>query len=360
MTSSIQKWQLQFEKKMPFVLYRKPNSSQLISVLQENDELYFVENYQENGFVLAPFDGDEIVLIPENRSQVEVTFIEKISAREVAFQNNENEDTTAKNVHINLVQKGIDAIEKGDFNKVVLSRKETVLLTQFDLFEVFQKLLNWYPTAFAYCFYHPKVGLWLGAFSEQLLRVKQQNFRTMAVAGTQLYEENSVVVWEEKEIVEQQMVTDFIVSKIGNLTSDLTISKPYTLKAGHLAHIKTDIQGVFKESIHLKDVLPILHPTPAVCGFPKEKAKDFILKSEGYKREYYSGFLGELNCNFESKEVETDLYVNLRCMQIVFDEQSNKSSAIIYIGGGITKDSKPEKEWLETVNKSKTIKKVLH
>ena len=354
------KWQEHFDRKLPFVLYRKPSSSQLISVLQQNDTLCFVENFQEKGFVFAPFDGEKIVLIPANQSQIVVTSLGQAISKEVPFQNDEKEDETAKSRHINLVQKAIDAIEKSEFNKVVLSRKETILLTQFELFKVFQKLLNAYPSAFAYCFYHPQIGLWLGAFSEQLLYAKQQKFQTMAVAGTQLYEENSTVIWKEKEIEEQRMVTDFIQSNLSKLSSELTISNPYTLRAGNVVHIKTDINGVFKTSIQLKEVLSVLHPTPAVCGFPKEVAKDFILKNEEHNRDYYSGFLGEMNCNFESNEVETDLYVNLRCMQIEINSESNTNLVHLYVGGGITKDSNAEKEWLETVNKAKTIKNILN
>lgn len=359
------KWQEHFDRKLPFVLYRKPSSSQLISVLQQNDTLCFVENFQEKGFVFAPFDGEKIVLIPANQSQIVVTSLGQAISKEVPFQKDEKEDEIAKSRHINLVQKAIDTIEKGEFNKVVLSRKETVLLTQFELFKVFQKLLESYPTAFAYCFYHPQIGLWLGAFSEQLLFVKQQKFQTMAVAGTQLYEENTTVVWKEKEIVEQQMVTDFIQSNLNRMSSELTISKPYTLRAGNVVHIKTDIEGVLNESIQLKNVLSVLHPTPAVCGFPKEVAKEFILKNEGYNRNYYSGFLGEMNCNFETNEFETnefetDLYVNLRCMQIEINSESNTNLVHLYVGGGITKDSNAEKEWLETVNKAKTIKNILN
>ena len=355
-----QKWQEHFDHKLPFVLYRKPNCSQLISVLQQNDTLHFVENFKEKGFVFAPFDGEKIVLIPENQSQIVVTSLGQAISKEVPFQKDEKEDETAKKRHVNLVQKAIDTIEKGEFYKVVLSRKEAVLLKQFELFKVFQKLLEYYPTAFAYCFYHPQIGLWLGAFSEQLLAVKELKFQTMSVAGTQLHEENSTVDWKEKEIEEQRLVTDFIQSNLSKFSTELTISKPYTLRAGNVVHIKTDIKGVFKTSIHLKEVLSELHPTPAVCGFPKEVAKDFILKSEEHNRDYYSGFLGEMNCNFESKDVETDLYVNLRCMQIEINSESNTNLAHLYVGGGITKDSNAEKEWLETVNKAKTIKNILN
>jgi isochorismate synthase len=64
-------------------------------------------------------------------------------------------------------------------------------------------------------------------------------------------------------------------------------------------------------------VISVLHPTPAVCGLPKQEAKDFILENEGYDRKYYTGFLGELNKEAFNKEtLKSDLYVNLRCMKI--------------------------------------------
>ena len=91
-----------------------------------------------------------------------------------------------------------------------------------------------------------------------------------------------------------------------------------------------------------------MHPTPAVCGLPKEAAKFFILQNEKYDRTYYSGFLGEINDDFD-----TELFVNLRCAKI------EKNVAQIYVGGGITKESNPEKEWLETHLKTNTIKSIL-
>ena len=82
--------------------------------------------------------------------------------------------------------------------------------------------------------------------------------------------------------------------------------------------------------------------------------KIFILENENYNREYYTGFLGELNKkSIKKKKLKSDLYVNLRCMQI------KNQQAFIYMGCGITKDSNPEKEWEESVNKSMTMKKIL-
>jgi isochorismate synthase len=54
-------------------------------------------------------------------------------------------------------------------------------------------------------------------------------------------------------------------------------------------HIKTDIEGTLNENSNLKQI-SVLHPTPAVCGLPKQGAKDFILENEGYDRDITLGF----------------------------------------------------------------------
>lgn len=349
----LEKAKVQLEQNLPFVLYNKPNSNQLMGFFQKDPKLHLVKNFKEIGFIFAPFDGEQIVLLPQNEStcywaefKVEVQFENQFYQKEV-----ENEE--AKFDFENLVETGLTAIAQGFFQKVVLSRKEKVALVDFDLSSVFLQLLNQNPTAFAYCFYHPKIGLWLGAFSEQLLKITGSEFHTMAVAGTQAIQEQETVVWEKKEQEEQQFVSDFIVENLKSVASKITISPAYTLKAGKVLHLKTDIEGLLNGDTDLKKIIGILHPTPAVCGFPKASAKQFILKNEGYDREYYSGFFGEWNTNFRSTEKITDLYVNLRCMQIKHNQ------AILYVGCGITKDSKPEKEWIETVNKSITMKRIL-
>ena len=74
----------------------------------------------------------------------------------------------------------------------------------------------------------------------------------------------------------------------------------------------------------------------------------FILENEGYERRYYSGFVGWLD-----PEGVTDIYVNLRCMEIRSDE------AKLYAGGGILTSSDILSEWEETGDKMKTMKNIL-
>jgi isochorismate synthase len=354
MSEMFQKCQDQYNRKLPFVLYRKPNARKVIALLQSDEILHKVRNYEEKGFVFAPFIGQNRIIFPVDKCEVSISSFDPIGQKLPAISKVECKNPEAEQKHIDLVNKAITSIKNGEFSKVVLSRQETLAIPDFDLIETFQKLASTYASAFAYCFYHPKVGLWLGAFSEQLVFVKGKNFQTMAVAGTQLYNENATAFWEDKEMNEQQLVTDFLVSNLNDISIEINVSNPYMMRAGNLIHLKTDIEGEFREEIQLKELLSILHPTPAVCGFPKVAAMDFIINNEGYDRSFYAGFLGELNFDFETKENTTDLYVNLRCMQV------KENLAHIYVGGGITIDSNAEIEWLETVNKSQTIKKILY
>lgn len=342
----------QFKSKLPFVCYCKPNCDKMIALLQHNDDLYELHN-DKSGFAFVSFDNQKRYLIPENKSDI---IFETVSNADFIFENNFTSESNLKDKidFENLVKKGVKEIQNGNFEKVVLSRKETIEVDFFDVELVFKKVLQKYPTAFKYCFYHPKIGFWMGATPEQFLNVDDAILKTVSLAGTQLYSDEEHIVWEDKEIEEQQIVTDYIINNLKTVSENVTFSLPYDYRAGNLIHIKTDIQTQINNSDSISKVINLLHPTPAVCGFPKEKAKHFIIKEEVYNREFYAGFLGEWNKDFLSyKENQFDLFVNLRCMKIE-DKKVN-----LYIGCGITKDSDSEKEFLETVNKSQTMKTVL-
>lgn len=338
---------------LPFVVYRKPYKAELRGFFQKNDHLYFAETLDETGFVFAPFDGNQMILMPKNQSVIWEADVSSLTEQQaVKIESSENQKE--KERFESLIQKAVEAIKRGDLKKVVLSRKEILEVPNFDLVAAFTQLIQNFPTVFCYCWYHPKIGLWMGATPERLLKASRKKFYTMALAGTQNFEGRTDVIWESKEIEEQQFVTDFILENLKGLTSVVAISSPYTVQAGNVLHIKTDIEGVINKSSHLSQVVSVLHPTPAVCGLPKQEAKDYILANEAYDREYYTGFLGELNKkDFTEKKQKSDLYVNLRCMQI------KEKQAHLYMGCGITRESIAEKEWNESVNKSFTMKSVL-
>lgn len=338
-----------FKAKKPFVGYRKPNSNEVSAFFMNDDELYFTSEFKEPGFVFAPFNTEEnAILFPKENAVLineNILFDEEFS-----LNDNFTEDTNSdKERHIHLVEKALDEINTNELKKVVISREEAIQLSSFNLVLTFKKLLKTYTNAFVYVWFHPKVGLWFGATPETLLNISDHNFKTMSLAGTQAFNNSNKVVWKSKELEEQQLVTNFIEKQLEPIATHLKVDKTETVIAGDLLHLRTRVEGVLTKSSSLKELIRALHPTPAVCGLPREKAKIFINQNENYKRTFYTGFLGELN--LENKK--SSLFVNLRCMSI------EENIASIYVGGGITKDSKAKKEWEETIAKSKTMKKVL-
>ncbi len=340
-----------YHHKLPFVCFKKPNASKLKAYFGEDASLNYSTSFEEEGFIFAPFHNENksIVFLNNAFEVIEETYYNNAKP----FSEKKFEACLVdKKSHLELVLDGINAIKDNSFKKVVLSRKENVKLTSFDLIKVFEKLLQKYDNAFVYVWFHPEIGLWMGATPERLVTIKNNNFHTTALASTQNFEGNLNPLWGQKEKKEHQFVLDYIISQLKNqengiIIKNFYVSETQTIKAGNLLHLKADIKGEIGE-FELKNLLNTLHPTPAVCGLPKEAAKSFILRNENYDRTFYTGFLGEININ-----LVTDLFVNLRCVEI------EEGFAKVYVGGGITEESIPEKEWLETHFKTTTIKSIL-
>ena len=337
----------------PFVAYRKPNEELVSLWVQQTNELVELADFNEEGFVFMPFhtSGKKVIFKKSECDSYKTTVSQlhtfnlknRVEVKEIS----EN-FIASKEKHLQLISKAVAVIAENKAQKIVVSRKEVIRFSDFKMLNSFKKMLENYKNAFVYVWFHPAIGLWMGATPERLLHIKNNNFTTMALAGTQQFEGTTDVVWKEKEQKEQQFVTDYILDTIKDEVAISEVKGPITVKAGSLLHLRTDIIGQLKAPNLLESLIKSLHPTPAVCGLPKETAKEFILANENYTRTYYSGYLGELNMNNS-----TQLFVNLRCMEI------KDAKISLYVGGGITNGSIAEKEFEETVAKSNIMKKVL-
>lgn len=267
-----------------------------------------------------------------------------------------------KSAFRNSVQNAISAIDAQQVQKVVLSRrKEIELPDDFSVIDAFDALCMTYPAAFVSLVYLPHLHqVWLGATPETLVSQDENGiFRTVSLAGTQpALDGNGDLIsiknaqWTQKEIEEQAFVSRYIIQCFKKIrVREYEEEGPKTVVAGNLMHLRTDYSVATKE-INFPQLgtvmLELLHPTSAVCGMPKAPALDFILANEGYNREFYSGFLGPINV-----ENATNLFVNLRCMKI------EANCGTLYAGAGITEDSDPEREFIETELKTQTLLRVL-
>ncbi|RXR32230.1 isochorismate synthase [Flavobacterium piscinae] len=338
----LSKIKLQVEQKLPFVLYVLPNQNKLYGLFQKDNTI--IDYKGQSGFVFVSFDGTKKYVIPFEGSD----FLEE----EFSFDTvNQTEDFASfsereKKHFENSVQKAILSIHNGDFEKVVLSRKIEIE-KKIDLTDAFLRLINRYPTAFRSLFYHPHIGYWMGATPEQLIKVENNHFETVSLAGT--HQKDNFENWSAKEKNEQQIVTNYILDNLHKEVISLKVTEPFTVEAGSLVHLKTIISGEVFSIENTKNILQNLHPTPAVCGFPKQKAVQFINENEGYDRKFYAGYLGLWN----EEEASANLFVNLRCIEV------EKNKINIYVGCGITGDSNPEKEFFETEHKSQIMKSIL-
>lgn len=344
------------KEQKPFVVFRKPGESIIRAFLQKDTTSYYYDFSATDGFIMAPFDATEkAYFIPADNAQLleaRISLPDKIKTTKDKNPLASNLDLAALN-YKELVNKAISSILNSNLVKVVVSRREEVSYEQKNLLEIFKSIQEKYPSAFCYLWYHPKTGVWAGATPEVLLRFKEPTFVTMALAGTRKYHESSIKEWGQKELEEQSLVTKTIVEILESYTSQLKINGPTTVKAGNVEHLKTIITGKLHKN-NLDELIKKLHPTPAVCGTPLAKAKSFISENENYNREFYTGYLGQIHHKQSgSKTPVTELYVNLRCMKL------SQTNAQIYVGGGITAQSNPEAEWVETVNKSNTMKLAL-
>lgn len=355
----------------PVILWHSPNEKKSFALTSfseiHNNDLDF-NNFK--GFVFSDFAGDKNLLIKadlvidETGATITSTddkksekFLNDLSSSNENIyykSDSKNDKNINKESYINLVEKTIDFIKTGKSQKIVTSRTKLLNLDKdLSVTDIFNNLVQKYNTAFVSLVSIPNIGTWIGASPEILLKIKDKKLTTMSLAGTQIYKGQPLeeVEWGLKEKEEQYMVTEYIENTFKNSgVNDYKKSNNKTVIAGNVLHIQTMFEYKSdKVNDFANKFIKNLPPTPAICGLPKDISKKFILENEYYDREFYSGFLGTVNINDK-----TELFVNLRCMQL------KENYSILYIGGGITADSVPEKEWYETELKSRTLLSVIN
>lgn len=338
--------QILLHKELPFLLLKKANQSVVRIISQKDQKWHKTAPDNMTYAVLSKFEKseDQVFIISEEYKEFKWNNSNLVTSKFTKTTDLINENEKLRYTH--MVGKTVDMLKNSIVKKVVLSRVQTFPKSKTDL-AILESLLDEYPSANCYFFYHPKIGKWMGATPEVLAAINGNKLQTMSLAGTAVFNPDHTHIWGEKEKEEQELVTNFIVENLQNVGgTDLHQSKVMTAQAGNLIHLKTEITASI-DPYKKEDYIEALHPTPAVCGLPRSIAQEYIKEVEGYDRSFYTGYLGIV------EENEASYYVNLRCMQLHQDEVN------IYVGGGITAMSDPILEYEETVQKLLTMKKLL-
>ena len=312
-----------------------------------SDQIYTTDNrVGQSSIRFVSFDQLEKIDFKGNIKAVSLAeFLENEIPPHVIPSKLSNFTAEAEKDYLIKIDRVIDFIKENQLSKLVISRRKLVDFEsrKINLTHTFLNLCEAYPNAFVYIFIQNE-KCWIGAFSEVLGKFSKETseFETMSLAGTTSVKED----WTRKELEEQQPVTDYISAILKDYSAEVQQSETYDHPSGNIKHLRTDFKAQIQRA-DLEKVISELHPTPAVCGFPKEFCKKAISEFEDHSRSFYAGYI----------KVETDetiqCFVNLRCAEIFQD------AALLYVGGGITADSSPEKEWQETELKAGAVLKNL-
>jgi len=331
-------------------IYKLPDAATYIYMEQLSEPATFTSIASLNGrhgFVFAPFAPSAqcpVVLIEPDRVE-QRAIDEEIGGGIVACQLMVEEAQTLADRADYGSQFGFfhGLLTARELQKVVLSRRDDVKTEgQISLDALFCTAAQRYPHQMVALVSTPHSGTWLMATPEILVDQTTDGWRTMALAGTM----RTPGPWSEKNQEEQRLVAEYIRRVLSDAANDITLSATYSRMAAQLFHLCTDITFSLPSDSHVATLLSRLHPTPAVCGLPTEKARQMILNHESTPRKYYSGFLGPMMM----PDNGTHLFVSLRCMEI------GEGSVSFYAGGGLLAESREDDEWQETENKMLTMR----
>ena len=275
------------------------------------------------------------------------------------FKSNKNviKSNTSKKKFKLLVRKAKSYIKKGDIFQVVLSQRFERKINKRPI-EIYNYLRKSNPSPFMFYFNYKDFNV-LGSSPEILVRLRNGEVTVRPIAGTRprgrttkADKKNvSDLLKDKKELAEHLMLLDLGRNDVGKVSKVNTVKVTERFKVekySHVMHIVSNVVGEFNNQSSIFETLLSGFPAGTVSGAPKIRAMEIIDELEKNKRKLYAGGIGYFTPN-----KEFDTCIALRTALI----KNNKF--YVQAGAGIVADSKPDKEYAETVNKAKALMKAV-
>tara|TARA_B100000886_G_scaffold340063_1_gene307743 strand:- start:12 stop:1469 length:1458 start_codon:yes stop_codon:yes gene_type:complete len=278
---------------------------------------------------------------------------------QITFKSNKNviKSNISKNKFKFLVRKAKSYITKGDIFQVVLSQRFERKINKRPI-EIYNYLRKSNPSPFMFYFNYKDFNV-LGSSPEILVRLRKGEVTVRPIAGTRprgrTIKEDKKFVYDllkdKKELAEHLMLLDLGRNDVGKVSKIDTVKVTEKFKVekySHVMHIVSNVVGKFNNQSSIFETLLSGFPAGTVSGAPKIRAMEIIDELEKNKRKLYAGGIGYFTPNNEF-----DTCIALRTALI----KNNKF--YVQAGAGIVADSKPDKEYAETVNKAKALMKAV-
>lgn len=247
------------------------------------------------------------------------------------------------------IDAALAAISTGELEKVVLARQRRYVAARpIDPFTLLGELARREPAAYHIAI-EPVPGMGFVSVSpERLFRRSGGLVESPAIAGTCPRGPDTAaderlaqrLLASDKNRREHECVVRRIASALREVCSAVRVDEqPGILRLPNLQHLRSIVSGELCHGVADAAILAALHPTPAVCGEPVDRAAAFIRAHEGFARGLFAGPIGVLSAEC------TDLAVGIRSALI----RGRTLTAIA--GAGIVRGSDADAEWLETARK---------
>lgn len=234
------------------------------------------------------------------------------------------------------------AIAAGTLRKVVLARMLVVQSeTAFDSGVILDRLRAREPNAYVFA-----AQGFIGATPELLVSRRGRAVVSHPLAGTarrsmdaaEDADAAAALLSSAKDLAEHAFVVDAIASALEPLCTSITAVGPEPVATGAMWHLGTRIEATLRDPATTSlELAGALHPTPAVCGTPRDAALRFIAEHEGFDRTLYAGLVG-----WQDPTGDGEWAVALRCAEV------RERMATLFAGAGIVSGSDPARELAET------------
>ena len=155
--------------------------------------------------------------------------------------------------------------------------------------QLLARLMAGAPNSWGYAYVNEKSGF-MGLTPELLFRSHGREVETMALAGTAKPGDQKDFDLDVKEIEEHEIVVRYLAERLGQL-GEVSREPRHALQAGGLRHFQSTLRVLLREDADPGQLVPWLHPTPAVGCLPRED--QWLLKLREYRKQLgVPGFFG--------------------------------------------------------------------
>jgi menaquinone-specific isochorismate synthase len=251
------------------------------------------------------------------------------------------------------VASAIDAIGRGELEKVVLARDQLLWArSDFALLPLLARLAARFPSCSTFL-----VDGLLGASPELLLSRRGSHVASQILAGTaarggtRAEDEAlaSALSSSAKDLLEHRLAVESVVGVLAPRCTRHTVpERPELLLLDNVQHLASRFEGELRDVDTSLRILGGLHPTAAVGGTPRPEALALIRTLEGMGRDRYAAPVG-----WASASGDGEWAIALRCGHF------EGARARLYAGAGIVAGSLPEQELQETWLKLRAMREVI-